>query len=77
MKKIRLMLDEYEVANLKAALEAVKYNDSPLCVLDTGDWLRDVLNALPKTNCDPNCGSRILALRANRWMIGRDGLWSP
>ncbi len=74
MKKFSVKLDEYGVANLRSALEAVKYNDSPLCVLDTGDWLREVLDVLPKTDCDPNCGSRMLAVRANRWMIGRDKL---
>ena len=71
MKKFTIELDAYQVANLREALEAAKYDDSPLCVLDR-DWLREVLDVLPETNCDPNCGARTFAMRAKMWGTSRE-----
>jgi hypothetical protein len=44
-----LELDEYEVANLRAGLQALKELD-----LDTGDWLLEILIRLPSVERLPN-----------------------
>lgn len=41
-----LRLSEYEFVNLRAALEAVARDSSPLSVLNTGDWIGEILNAI-------------------------------
>jgi len=73
-------LDNYEVANLRSALEAMGYNTwskefhgeryvptSPLCALNTGDWLGQIYNKLPDTGHRPNATPQELAKRANEW----------
>lgn len=55
-----IVLDEYQVSNLKAALEAIGYPADrgharcPLNVLNTGDWLGELYNKLPETTYYPN-----------------------
>lgn len=63
MKKFMIELDEYEVANLRAVIQAIGYpadKDHPRCplnVLNTGDWLGELYNKLPELQYYANTSS--------------------
>lgn len=60
MKTFTIVLDEYHVSNLKAAIEAIGYpadknlSRCPLNVLNTGDWIGELYQKLPETTYYPN-----------------------
>jgi hypothetical protein len=66
-------LDDYEVANLRVAIEAIGYpwqkhkDHSPLSVLNTGDWLGQLYLKLPIVEKMPNVSSYELIKRANNF----------
>lgn len=71
-------LSDYEIANLRAAIEAAGYNGwapgappvpdrNPLHVLNTGDWLGEVYNKLPQVDHPPNVAPEELARRARNF----------
>lgn len=67
-----LILSDYEVANLRAAIHAVGYgavggDTSPLGVLNTGDWLGQIFNRLPEVDLKPNAEADELRERARQW----------
>ena len=69
-----IILNEYQIANLRSALEAAGYCDwstqvlnNPLYVLQTGDWLGEIYNKLPEVDYQPNESPQVLADRASRW----------
>lgn len=80
-----ILLDDYEVANLRAAFEAIGYGqrkcescgsiktfwpivgDSPLNVLNSGDWLGQIYNKLPELSHAPNVKPEEYAQRARDW----------
>ena len=66
MPVIELRLTEYEAGNLAEALKACLDFESPLCALDTGDWLRQILNALPK-DLGANASAEEMKNRARLW----------
>ena len=60
-----LSLNDYQVANLRATIQAIGYpaesveprdrgSANPLRALNTGDWLGEIYNLLPDINCSPN-----------------------
>lgn len=83
-KRYVIELDEYEIANLRAALDATgcgtwclsmkdpPIKSSPLEVLNTGDWLSQIQNKLPKVNVLPNYTSDELAESARKWRQTND-----
>lgn len=71
--KHTIELDDYEVANLRSAIEAIGYRltteqkvipHSPLMVLNTGDWLGQIYQKLPVVKRSPNLDPVELACRA-------------
>lgn len=51
----QITLDAYEIANLRAALEAVlTFPRNPLHALNNGDWICQIYNKLPKVEHKPN-----------------------
>lgn len=78
-KRYVIELDEYEISNLRAALDATgcgtwhlsmkdpPIESSPLEVLNTGDWLSQIQNKLPKVNVLPNHTPDELAESARKW----------
>lgn len=62
MNQHTLTLNDYQVANLRALLEATgiytfpekRAADNPLFALDTGDWLAEIYQMLPKVSYKPN-----------------------
>lgn len=75
MKKHVIELDDYEVANLKAALRAIGcgwYQNgvtrfasrSPLFAMNTGDWVCQIAHKLPEVDYVPNVQVEELAERA-------------
>lgn len=70
-----VMLSTYEVSNLVSALQATGYGaatgDSPLRVLDTGDWLGQVVQKLQSVagywEVKPNVDPIELAEQARNW----------
>lgn len=79
MKTFTIVLDEYHVANLKAAIEAIGYPASPpdyytgpLAVLNNGDWIGELYQMLPeKVDCFPNATPEELRAEA-REALKRD-----
>jgi len=71
--KYTIELDDYEVANLRAAIEAAGYwggqpaKRNPLYALNTGDWLGQIFWKLPQVDCKPNKTPEYLAKAA--WEI--------
>jgi len=71
-----LTLNDYQVANLRAAIEATGYNgvvqdSSPLAVLNSGDWIGEIYWQLPKGYpTGPNHTPNEYAIKARNW-----GLW--
>lgn len=58
-EKVTVELDGYQVANLRALIEATGYNragndPSPLAFLMTGDWIGEVYWKLPASEHPPN-----------------------
>ncbi len=54
-----IVLSEYEIANLRSLLEACGYPNgqcpkNPFYAANTGDWLGQIYNKLPKINLRPN-----------------------
>ncbi len=78
-KRYVIELDEYEIANLRAALYATgcgawhlsmkdpPIQSNPLEVLNNGDWVSQIQNKLPKVNVSPNYTSDELAESARKW----------
>jgi len=65
-----LVLNDYQVANLRAAIHAAGYGSvyrSPLNVLNNGDWLGELFQMLPAVDQRPNTEPEQLAEAANRW----------
>jgi hypothetical protein len=66
-----IALDDYEVANIKAALNATGYaalvERNPLMVLNNGDWLGQLYQKLPYVQHRPNADWQELAKRANEF----------
>lgn len=68
-----IVLNDYEVANLKALIESCGYglpnrvDRNPLWVANTGDWLGQIYQKLPTVHCDPNASPDELAKRANEF----------
>lgn len=64
-------LNDYQVANLRAAIEAIGYPSgtaqSPLSVLHSGDWLGEIYSKLPKLYVQPNLRPHEYISRANGW----------
>ena len=58
-----LVLDDYEIANLRAGLETLRGAG-----LDTGDWLGQIIMALPQVEREPN-----VSVTAQLDRIGRIG----
>ena len=60
MKTFTIELDEYQVSNLKAAIEAIGYGGTeqhprcPLNTLNTGDWIGELYLKLPDVTYYPN-----------------------
>lgn len=68
-----IVLDDYEVANLRSALWAAgtaSTYQSPLNVLQTGDWTGQILHKLQQLAPDhkPNAEPDVLAARARDWV---------
>lgn len=69
----RIEIDEYERANLLAALYACTFTyRSPLNVISNGDWIYQIMHKLgfQGTNTDwgrPNASSEELVKRAEDW----------
>lgn len=63
MKKYTIELDEYQIANLRAAIQAIGYPADkdyarcPLNVLNTGDWLGEIYLKLPEVQYYANTSS--------------------
>ena len=51
---IAVSLDEYEVANLRAMLQAITRIEGPLISLASGDWTWQILDKLPEVSVRPN-----------------------
>lgn len=73
-KTFSIALNEYQIANLTALLEAIGYpyrpGDSvehPLRMLDTGDWIGEIFNKLPIVNHIPNKTRDELRNAAAQW----------
>jgi hypothetical protein len=74
-------LDDYEVANLRVAIESTGFPypkfaawapHNPLSVLNNGDWIGTVYMKLPEVGHQPNASPFELAERARqeaRWMV--------
>ena len=66
-----ILLSDYEVVNLRAALQATGYGmtgRSPLQVLNNGDWLGQIYQKLPYLDHPtPNADAFELQARALRW----------
>jgi hypothetical protein len=69
-----ILLSSYEAANLRAALQATGYAvadaESPLNVMNTGDWLGQVWQKLPyieESECKPNSSVEEMIRRAHEW----------
>lgn len=43
-----IVLDSYELINLRTALEAIMQDRGPLNALNSGDWVGQIYNKLPK-----------------------------
>jgi|SRR5581483_4629662 len=72
-----IQLDDYEVANLRAAIEAAGYSGqikcsnccsytsrvprNPLCAMHNGDWLGQIYNKLPEVAHKPNVHPEVMA----------------
>mgnify|MGYP003463968239 CR=1 FL=1 len=68
----QIQLNDYEVANLRALIEACGYGRitnrverNPLYVANTGDWIGQVWQKLPDVDYPPNATPEQLAARAN------------
>lgn len=65
-------LDEYQIVNLRALIEAIGYPASeipfanPLNAANTGDWLGEIYNKLPYTTQHPNLTALEMAQNALR-----------
>lgn len=80
MTSFRIELDDYEITNLRAALEATGSGtwhesmrdppmpDSPLGVLNNGDWVGQILGKLPLVSAIPNKTADELAEEARAWI---------
>lgn len=71
-----LILSDYEVANLRSAIQACGYASvfrSPLEVLQTGDWMGMIAHKLSPlaTGTVPNAQPDDLAKRATDWLHPR------
>lgn len=68
-----IVLNDYQVANLRAAIHATGYasiyKDSPLSVLNNGDWLGELMHLLPHVEYKPNATPAELAERARAWRV--------
>lgn len=66
-----IKLDDYEIANLRAALEAIIPGrgalPSPLNALHSGDWTGQVYAKLPPVGQWPNQPAESMAAIARRW----------
>lgn len=66
-----IVLNDYQVANLMSMIHAAGYgsvyNDSPLTVLNNGDWIGELFHKLPYVTQKPNASPEELALRAKNW----------
>lgn len=77
MTTFQIELDDYEITNLRSALEATgqgTWHESmrnPLGVLNNGDWVGQILGKLPVVSTIPNATADELAEQAKAW-IGRD-----
>lgn len=65
-------LDEYQITNLRALLEAVGYPNweipfsNPLNAANTGDWVGEIYNKLPEVDQHPNMTALEMAKTALR-----------
>lgn len=68
--KHTIELDDYEVANLRAMIEACGMKPgipkTPLRVMHTGDWIGTIYAKLPEVAQRPNVPPETLAMRANQ-----------
>lgn len=70
-----LMLNDYQVANLRALLNAIGYGchfpetpSSPLSVVNNGDWIGEIYNMLPyEGGQKPNVGPEEIRRAALAW----------
>ena len=71
-------LNDYQVANLRAAIEAAGYNTwdpnkeshvprNPLYVLNNGDWIGEIYQKLPTVAYQPNASPQVLARAADQF----------
>lgn len=90
MTSFQIELDDYEITNLRAALEATGQGtwhesmrdpfvpDNPLGVLNNGDWVGQILGKLPVVSAIPNNTANGLAEQARAWIArekhGKDKL---
>ena len=70
-----ILLSDYEVVNLREAINACGYahvaDPSPLNVLNNGDWIGQIYQKLPYVEgIKPNATSAELAQRARKWPNG-------
>ncbi len=69
-----ISLNAYQVANLKAAIEAAGYPagmaehegipQNPICAINTGDWLGELYYMLPNVGMKPNTSPQEMAKNA-------------
>ena len=73
-----ITLNDYEVANLRALIEACGYGKAkrvernPLWAANTGDWIGQIYNLLPIVAYPPNADADKLAQEANKYLIDRN-----
>ncbi len=64
----RIILTDYELANLRATLDAGADSHSPLCAMNTGDWLKAIRAKLPQAASEPNITVAHLMRDAREWL---------
>jgi len=66
-----ITLNQYQLVNLRSALEAIGYpyaqDRSPLDVLNTGDWIGELHQKLVQAELKPNAAPADLRKRARIW----------
>lgn len=70
MKEYTISLNEYQIANLRALINAVGYpwgeveERNPLWAANTGDWVGEVYSKLPEVDCEPNSTGHEIAQKS-------------
>lgn len=66
---IVLKMHDYHARNLRAALKAARDFSSPLKVIETGDWIGEIVNLLDALNIEnsANVSAEEIVQRAKNW----------